>query len=555
MASAFAPVVQHGRRRGQNSRVQSAESNSENDRGFVVSKPVDLRQVTVLPKAEWERILTYTNTIEQDMMEFYEEKREREALHLRSKEMVKNWKNTLAGMRQQKLEAKQLREEEEEERKKMIDIEEAKYQAERRKEAIENAKLKQYYQTDKVKKFHSALLLTEVLKEREAQIALKKQMDKAKHSSNVNQDLEGCILDTKTKTTHQTTDKRETAKELLKQIEEQNHKAELERLANKREGGEIQRQTRIYEWEMQKLAKMKQDEKKEIMKAHLATVADRDFIRAREQQKEMENEELIQRYALAKKKMGQLRKEREQEIYRQILERRDDIGNRLAAQIKQQVDDEDERVAKAIAELDAKNTKESQQKVQKIKEDIKAIAEHRQAMRRKKEMEEKQEKLNAIKALHAIKEADNVFIAQQMEKQRKTDEEHKRMQAIQLQQMAEKKTMALLEKDAELNYTKQNETLLAKEEEQFQEYAKQVIDSAIKAKRNPFPLKKAAEVGTGGGHGPLYSRRGGIRPSYQVQDTSGVQLPSFKSDNAQQIKDIYDTGDIQQGKRKLGFTW
>ena len=42
----------------------------------------------------------------------------------------------------------------EEEEKKAVDIEEAKYQAEKRKEAIEKAKTQQYYQTDRVKGFH-----------------------------------------------------------------------------------------------------------------------------------------------------------------------------------------------------------------------------------------------------------------------------------------------------------------------------------------------------------------------------------------------------------------
>ena len=36
----------------------------------------------------------------------------------------------------------------------MIDIEEAKFQAAKRKEAIEKAKTQQYYQTDRVKNFH-----------------------------------------------------------------------------------------------------------------------------------------------------------------------------------------------------------------------------------------------------------------------------------------------------------------------------------------------------------------------------------------------------------------
>ncbi len=115
------------------------------------------------------------------------------------------YRTFLQGQRQKKLEARKLREAQEEEEKKRIDVEEAKYQAEKRKDAIEKAKTLQYYQTDRVKGFHvsfpwtrldelglvspcadeylngtwlfkfqGALVLTEVLKEREAQLELKR---------------------------------------------------------------------------------------------------------------------------------------------------------------------------------------------------------------------------------------------------------------------------------------------------------------------------------------------------------------------------------------------
>ena len=58
------------------------------------------------------------------------------------------------GQRLKKLEARKIREAKEEEEKVQIDIEEAKFQAARRKEAIEQAKTLQYYQTDRVKGFH-----------------------------------------------------------------------------------------------------------------------------------------------------------------------------------------------------------------------------------------------------------------------------------------------------------------------------------------------------------------------------------------------------------------
>ena len=58
------------------------------------------------------------------------------------------------GQRQKKLESKKIREKVEEEERRKLDIEEAKYQAEKRKEAIVKAKAQLYYQTDRVKGFH-----------------------------------------------------------------------------------------------------------------------------------------------------------------------------------------------------------------------------------------------------------------------------------------------------------------------------------------------------------------------------------------------------------------
>ena len=52
-----------------------------------------------------------------------------------------------------------------------------------------------------------------------------------------------------------------------------------------------------------------------------------------------------------------------------------------------------------------------------------------------------------------------------------------------------------------------NVELLALEEQQFQEYATKVIDHCEKGGRNTIPLRRAAQVGIGGGQGPVYDGR------------------------------------------------
>lgn len=60
----------------------------------------------------------------------------------------------IQGQRLKRLQARELREEKEEAERVKIDIEEAEFQAARRREAIEKAKTMLYYQTDRVKQFH-----------------------------------------------------------------------------------------------------------------------------------------------------------------------------------------------------------------------------------------------------------------------------------------------------------------------------------------------------------------------------------------------------------------
>merc|ERR1711970_1635617 len=127
----------------------------------------------VISTTEYDRIhasLNAKQTAEQNR-----QKKEQENGRLRelSRKQVNTWGNTLSGQRVAKLEAKKIREEEEEEVRKQEDIEEAIFHATQRKKAIAHAKTLTFAQTDRVKGFHGALILTEVLKEREAQLQLK----------------------------------------------------------------------------------------------------------------------------------------------------------------------------------------------------------------------------------------------------------------------------------------------------------------------------------------------------------------------------------------------
>merc|ERR1739848_460863 len=82
----------------------------------------------------------------------------------------------------------------------------------------------------------------------------------------------------------------------------------------------------------------------------------------REQQEiaEKQDDQEIRLYANAKRKMAGLRKKREGELFQAFQNHQQAMVDHLATLIKEQVDDEDSRIAKAVAERDAKRQAEEE---------------------------------------------------------------------------------------------------------------------------------------------------------------------------------------------------
>ena len=117
----------------------------------------------------------------------------------------------------------------------------------------------------------------------------------------------------------------------------------------------------------------------------------------------------------------------------------------------------------------------------------------------------------------------------------------------------ERQKVAQIGVERQLDIDRKNQELVEQEETQFQEYARKVIDHCEQGGRNTIPLHNAAREGAGGGLGPQFPGKGGVRPSYMVNDQTGVQLPNYQRDATVSVKkDIY--GDGTTGKR-LGFVW
>uniref|UniRef100_A0A3Q3BA44 Cilia and flagella associated protein 210 n=1 Tax=Kryptolebias marmoratus TaxID=37003 RepID=A0A3Q3BA44_KRYMA len=463
----------------------------------------DLRQDTVLRKTDWIRVQDDLRGVNKEKQRLREAAKQREALHLQSKEVVKLWSNTTTfqSQRQKKLEAKKIREQiEEEERKRIVD-EEANFKEQQRQEAIEKARTQMYYQTNRVKGLHqSALLLTEVLKEREAQIELKRRIESASKDVDTKfleaaKTREDEALKQEQEKALQRRLQRQAAAEDLKNMKENELAREQQKLEDKKDGEEIQRLQELHQWERKMESERQANQKRDLMQAHLDHINKRALIRVQDEEKQEAEEEQRKLFVSAKEKMMNLRKEREQELFDAQL-RRERILNTLTVTQQERTATDEQRVAKAVAEQDAKQAQLRREEERKKSEMLKSITAHRE--------------------------------------------------------LAEKTARFQRQKEAESKFEEKNAQLITEEENKFHQYSQLIISEAAEAKKNLFPLRRAARQGTRGGDGPA---SGGAEPVYLVHDSTGAHMPKYVSVTTENIKKLRQPGNIQEAKKRLGFTW
>nr|KAF6449796.1 coiled-coil domain containing 173 [Molossus molossus] len=573
-----------GRRRGL-AKGSTEMKNSEEDQVLyppLLPSKVDLQQVTIIPHNEWKRIRDTLDGMTRKAAYLRAERKAKKEMHLRSQEVVKHWTNTYAGMRQQKLKAKKKRDEEIEKERQILDVEEAIYKQGERKKAIEHAKQYQFYQTERVKNFHvllgfscifiyltiytqtffklkyclffffkSGLLLSRVMKERDAQIEYQKSRIKSdkKWEEHLKLNIEKALKEEQEKAEKRRSDRIALANDHLKQIKEHEEEEERRRKCEEKDAEEIKKQTSLYEIEMRKTLEKKKEEINESRRLFYEHMNDKNIIKAVEQQQQEEEDEKIRTFIKAKKRLTQMRKEKEAETHRLMELRRERINNFLSELMKQKSDNEDLIIARDIAEAEALWEKREKEKYEKNKAELKAIEEYRGIVMKNKEEEERQRKIEAKEHLVAVIKADQIFWEHEKEKKRKTDQKRREVQDAHIKQIAKNKFHAKQAKQAQLDYCRRTEDLVAEKEKEFQDYAREVIElESESTKKHIYPLVKSVKGGPGSGRGPALTNRGGLRPSYQANDFSGVQLPSYNSQGSK-------CNNFQKSKGRLGFTW
>lgn len=547
-------TIMYGRREG----MATNKMMTEFPRVGLMAQGINPREVAVFQPKDWQRIQNSLTKYNREVEEHAEQKREREELHATSKKLVKNWENTIEGQRLKKLQARKIREEQEELERQEIDIAEAKLQAGKRKEAIQKAKQLQYYDTDRVKGFHGALLLTEVLKERDAQIEMKKaksnwRKERETHALALQKkNYEDAIRADLDKAQARFSQSCEVSNFQRVQVKNKEQNILFDKKKDIEEGKTIEQQYKTFCSAKAAIVAQERHSKTVLMNNYQKEIMLKKEREEQEKMQEKSEDEKNKKFVNAKRKMTTMRKEKENELFEAFQNHTEKMRGRLQQEMQQRVDDEDDRIAKAVAEREAKRMAEEERKQCEQKETLALINEHRIAMINEAErIGQENQKRDKSLLKERIKE-DRQFHKSVIE-----DKAKQRVKAAELQHIRnnQKRARALKvqeEFNHQLERDKKNTELLVQEEEIFQEYATKVIEDAKRGERNPFPLIKAKNEGPGGGRGPKFEGNAGLRPSYIVADATGVQLPHYMKDEAVYYQSY---GHVGKSGKRLGFTW
>lgn len=423
---------------------------------------------------------------------------ERHQLHELSKESVAGWTDTIAGLRQQKLEAKAIREQKEEERKVQIDIEEARYQAQKRKEAIQRARTLQYAQTDRAKTLQGAVVLTDVLREREMQVGIKQMREEA--------------LAAQEEALHQyTLQQLEEDARIKAEVEKQERARAMELAHAQVAQATVHRSQRIHRRESDlaeqrrideraqaaaREAAQRQQQQRDAAAALLQELQqqkrDKAAVRDLQQQYDAEDEAKRREYAAAKERLAQMKYEKEMERLQLADQSRGVVVDKLAASMERREEREEALRRRITEEKDAAAARAEEEKQRRVQASIKEIKSHHAAERQRLTDIRRQEHELYLQERAANEAADRAFA--EAEKQRTLQQRtgRKVVEEVCLDQAAYRAA----QRDQELEQGCADREALQRasemEEMIFREHAAKQIEAArARGCTNVYPLQAA----------------------------------------------------------------
>ena len=447
---------------------------------------------TVIPKSELDRI---TNKVV-DRPEVNPKREAAIALHRKSKERAKGWSNTLEGARKAAEAARSQRLIDEEEARRRIDETEAKLQLELRRDKIERANALLAKESDRVKTFSSAMMLSDVLAEREAQVRLKEELIKLERIRDEKyQDMMKhnyrTLLERELREKHILEQKSREMTLMQKQQLEESIQRRLDEIEDNLIEGDMIRVKAAEDDEAEK--------KKQAERRAAATLAVKETLKANEYLKELKTRETrrnlretvrIAEYAKMKDEMSLKIKQRENELFEQKQQVKQRMIDRQAAEMEKRLAEQNKHLAKEIAQKEEADNVKFLEKEAKMAAWKKSLEESRQQqIQRKLEDAENQRQADA----RAIEIQTQMFARLEKDEH---DEKNERKAAClrlakeQLHQIDMQKARARQEQINEVKVVQRAKQAILTDLTSFHEYAETIIKEYASDGKNVIPLIK-----------------------------------------------------------------
>ncbi|XP_064168470.1 cilia- and flagella- associated protein 210-like [Anguilla rostrata] len=430
-----------------------------------------------------------------------------------------------------------------------------------REEAMANLAQQQFFDSDRVKQFHRQIMLSETLKERDHQVRQKQVIaDHAKEENRKLMELLRCkemeVMEQERQRAKQRELQRKSVADFVKQqlwekeLVKRQRKVDKEREINERR--QIQEQ---YEKEVKTERQKQHEQKTNVRKTYTEQILAKKAMGAKEaKQKEME-EKRRRQIIMEKDNWNAMVRDIEADRQDGLQRRRDIVAEKLALKMQEDMNKKEQHaadvLATALAQQDSKWLQALNEKNEKRKAMMDAIAAHRENKRKQHEQNTTVEKQRAWCTLQTFREEDRLYWENEQKFAQRKREELRLLNEERHQQMTEKFANEKRKKEEQLEFDARNTQLIYEEDAQFQAYTAAVISAAAASEKNTYSLCRVARMGMGCGVGPI---TGGLRANYLVPGATYANIPDYTRSITQDVTRFSRAhDDLQSTKNRLGF--
>lgn len=417
-------------------------------------------------------------------------------LHKKSQARAKTWSNTLEGSRRKKAEEKKRKMELEELDRQKVDAEEAKIQLDQRKATIDRANKLLYDESDRMKSFHSRMMLCDVLAEREAQVGLKGELKKLEH---VREDR---FLEMEKQNYRKMLEREMKEKETKEELSRLAARAQKEQLAEYKEKkfrevedqmleGELLRRKAIEDLESERKAERKRrgmavQALAETQKAneYLKQIKAEDVLRMQRE------EEKISEYAQRKEKLLELRKQKEDMVFQQKQAARNAMIEAQAKRLSQMQNDEDARIEKQVADKEASDETKRLNKQAQMQRWQQDIMKSRAAQIARKQNDREREKREDAETAQFLSEWCKVLDHQEQEEISLKNKANRKLKAEHQKMVEVKRNLQDEEKRTDGEVALRAKRAMEADTIEFHGYAENCIRDYATEGKNVIPLIK-----------------------------------------------------------------